>query len=245
MKQLSLLEDKLEKYNIQNKIHMISLMRYAKTYNDRILDYMLYYAEMNFELLSYEDILNIILTVLSAKKVNPFELMYRLRTRFNATFRELRPFQVLRTLNVYSKIKMHFMEQMYENIFKTLGDEKTVKTMNHIDGVMILNYYSKARYKDDELFERYLKLVLERIKNLNEFQLRILLLTLADLNYPKVEIYWLIYQHFNLIKVIGDIQKEETLTEFENQYFKAICDYVESKQKQSVDASQTATTEGM
>ena len=82
-----MLEDKLDKLSIQNKLNLLTLMRSAKTYNDKILDFMLYYADVNFDMLGYEDTLNIILTVLSAKKVNPFELLYRLRIKFNESYK--------------------------------------------------------------------------------------------------------------------------------------------------------------
>ena len=227
-----MLEDKLDKLSIQNKLNLLTLMRSAKTYNDKILDFMLYYADVNFDMLGYEDTLNIILTVLSAKKVNPFELLYRLRIKFNESYKELRPFVILRTLSVYTKMRMLFMEQLFENIFKVIGDDKVVKEFNHIDSVLIINYLNKSRYKDSSIFEKYLKKVMDNIKMLNEVHLKTLLLTLADMNYPKIEIYLEIYKHFNLITVIDDIQKEEVLTEFEIKYFKTICDYIIENSKQ-------------
>ena len=115
-------EDLVHEYNIQNKMKILNMMRYTRVYNDKLLDYFMFYADANFDLLNYEDLFNIVYVVTIAKRVNPFELIYRLRIKFNQVKDDLRPYTVLKTLAMYVKMKMNFMEQTFENIF-TIGEQ--------------------------------------------------------------------------------------------------------------------------
>jgi hypothetical protein len=223
------MEEVFESLNIQNKMMILRIMRVSKVYNPPILDYMLNYCDQNFDLMTYEDLFDVIWTVFQERSINPYEMFYKLRIKFNENYKTLKPFTIIRTLGVYCKLKMNFMEGMYENMFKIIGEEKTLREFNHIDAVLVLNYYGKIRYKDEKLFERYLEKVKANLSKYSENHLKILLLTLADLNYQDKSIYLSIYKHYNLLQLISDIEKEETLTEFEKQYFQAVCEYIISK----------------
>ena len=107
---LQVLEDKLEKTNIQNKINALYLMRASRIYNYRILDYMLSYSELNFDLLTYEDVLYLVITVNQARMISPYELMYKLRNRFYSCYTELKPYVVLKTLGLFCKMRLMYME---------------------------------------------------------------------------------------------------------------------------------------
>src|SRR5690349_5055685 len=86
---LKLFEDTIDDFNIQEKIKVINLMKLCKVYNDKLLDSILHFTEINFIHMNYNDLLNILITNHGARRITPFELLYKMRNRFNETYREL------------------------------------------------------------------------------------------------------------------------------------------------------------
>lgn len=223
---LELFQNSFNDLNIQGKMRIINLMRVCKTYNNKLLDSVLIFAEMNFTNLNYDDLLNIMITNHGARRVTPFEMLYKMRNRFNETFRELKPGTVIKTLGLFCKNRMVYTETFYENIFRILFDDAILKDFTSIDCVLTLNYYSKIKYRDQEFMEKFISKIEGNLKPLNEIQLKILLFSLAELNYKNDKTYTLMYQQFNLLKLIKEMKEEKGLTQFEQDYFQTIIDII-------------------
>ena len=225
---LKMFEESMDKYSIQEKMKILILMKSSRVFNDKILDFMLYYAEMNIETLNYDDLLLVFSTNMAAKRFTPFELAYKLRNQFNIIYRNLKPPTILKTFGVLCKIRMTFTETFNENIIKYFEQPGVLKEISSNNAVLVLNYYSKIKYRDNEFFNKYLAIIQKDVDPLNEVSLRILLLTLADLNYQDYEIYYLLFQRFNLLNLINEIQKDD-ISKSEQEYLQAVCDYISSK----------------
>ena len=210
-------QDSIDTLNIQNKIRIMNLMRRSQVYNYKILDFMLYYTEMNFENLSYEDILKIVMTNIGAAKMIPYEILFRIRNRFNKE-NDLRPSLIILTLAVFIRAKLMFTEPLYENAFKRIQDPDFIRALQPREIVMILNYYSKSKYRDQQLFDSLFQELINNIQSVNKIYMKILLLTLADLNYPDKETYAELYKTFNMLmkaeeksftEIVPDLEEEE------------------------------------
>ena len=224
---LTLFEDVIDSLNIQNKLAILSLMRNSGIYNHKILDFMLYYTEMNFDNLSYEDLLNIVRTNNGARKISPFEIFFRLRNRFNEQYDEFKSTVIITTLGVFCKARMMYSESLYENAFKCVQKEGFIESLRPLEAVLVLNYYSKTRYRDQQLFDSLFTKVLDNIKGLNKLYMKILLLTLADLNYPNKEVYMKLYQSFTASMIAEEKFDDDSLPEIEEEdYMQVIQDFI-------------------
>jgi hypothetical protein len=235
-------EDCLSTMTIQNKMRVVNLMRASKVSNDKILDFMLYYVEMNFPSMRYDDMLSITLACTGAKRITPFEIVYSLKNSFNKIHKELTPTVVLKSLGAFCKLRLMYTETLYENIFRVLGTETVVGGLTSIDCVLIINYYSKVNYRDSELLEKFINKVKGDLSPLNSIHLKILVLSLAELNYSDYSIYGTLFNKFkNLMDVIQALRKEENCDQFEEVYLKAICEYISPGSSESPLSSPVET----
>ena len=85
---------------------IVNLMKYTKVFNDKILDYMLYYVNSNFDKMNIDDIIHILDTVSSNRKITPYELLYKLRNKIQNNQYHYSPIQTLKILNLFTRIKM-------------------------------------------------------------------------------------------------------------------------------------------
>lgn len=220
-------ENSLDTMTIQNKMKMVNMMRASKVANNRILDFMLYYSEMNFQSMRYDDLLNVLLACMSAKTITPYELAYNLKNSFNKFYKEFTPTTIVKTLGAFCKLRLMYTETMYDNIFRTLQTDIVMKSLTSSDCVLIINYYSKINYRDSELLESFMEKVKEDLSSLNGVHLRILVLSLAELNYSDYSVYGVLFGKFkNFFEVIQGIRKEENRPKLEEEYLKAVCEYI-------------------
>lgn len=190
---------------------------------------MLYYTEMNLENLTYEDLLKIVMTNIAAAKVMPYEILFRIRNRFNKQ-NNLRPSLIILTLAVFIRARLMFMEPLFENAFKRIQDPDFISSLRPREIVMILNYYSKSKYRDQQLFDSLFQELINNIQSVDKIYMKILLLALADLNYPDKETYAELYKTFNMLMkaeqkpfsdIIPDLEEEE--------YIQVIPEYIGEK----------------
>ena len=201
-------------------------MRRSQVYNYKILDFMLYYTEMNFENLSYEDLLKIVMTNIGAAKVTPYEILFRIRNRFNKQ-NDLRPSLIILTLAVFIRAKLMFAEPLYENAFKRIQDPDVIRSLQPREIVMILNYYSKSKYRDQQLFDSLFQELINNIQSVDKIYMKILLLALADLNYQDKETYAELYKTFNMLMKAEDKPFGENIPDLEEEeYMQVIPEYI-------------------
>lgn len=201
-------------------------MRRSQVYNYKILDFMLYYTEMNFENLSYEDLLKIVMTNIGAAKVTPYEILFRIRNRFNKQ-NDLRPSLIILTLAVFIRAKLMFAEPLYENAFKRIQDPDVIRSLQPREIVMILNYYSKSKYRDQQLFDALFQELINNIQSVDKIYMKILLLALADLNYQDKETYAELYKTFNMLMKAEEKPFGENIPDLEEEeYMQVIPEYI-------------------
>jgi len=224
---LSFFEEKMDTLNFQQKNNILRLMRQSGVYNYKILDFMLYYVEMNYLQLSYENMLLIIKTNLNARKITPFELIYKLRNKFNQSYMQLEPLVIVSTLMSFSKMRLFFIEPFYENIFSRLND--SLKKLTIVDCVMILNAYCKIKYRDEIFFEKCLNKIQKNLAPLGRIHTKILILALANINHPNKSIFFELCHHHNILTLIKEIQDDNDVPQFEKDYLQAIYDLIISE----------------
>ncbi len=205
---------------------ILSLMRLFRVFNNSILDFSLYYADSNFDKLSYLELLQIVKTSIAAGNIVPYELLYKLRNEFNLIYHKLDPNVLLGTLLAFSKTRLFFAESFYENLFVTLKQDALITKMKARDCVYMLNAYRRTKYRDADLFERSLSNIRSNFKYLNRHQLKLLLLTLADLSYPDNTFFSELYQQFNILVLLTELNNEQDLSPSTLEYLKALHDYL-------------------
>ena len=230
---LNVLEKDIEKYNIQQMVLILFFMKTTKVYNDDILDFLLYYVEINFDNLIYQDKLNIINIIFSNRKIVPYELVYKLRNKFNNIHLSLEDKWILKTLKLFSKLKMTYTEIMFENIFKRMIDPKFLENCLDDDYVWILFAYSKIKFREKEFFDIIIDKIITNIKTLEFLRLKIFLISLSELQFDDMNVYINLLDQFNIINIMEDLKIDPEIKAIDRQYFQKICDYLINYKKES------------
>ena len=230
---LKVLKKDIDKYNIQQMVSVLFFMKNTKVYDDDILDFLLYYVEINFDNLTYQDKLSIINIIHSNRKMIPYELVYRLRNKFNDIHLTLEDIWIIKTLKLFSKLKMTYTEIMFENIFKRMIDPKFLENCFDSDYVWILFAYSKIKFREQEFFERIIHKVITNIKKLKFLPLKIFLISLSELQFDDMSVYIKLLDQFNIITFMEDLKVDPEIKAIDRQYFQKICDYLINYEKEN------------
>lgn len=209
----------LNKFIFKEKISLCLFMKATKFYDANFLDYMTIYCDLNFENIEIFDILLILSLNNNIQQSIPYELLYKLKKRILKLPREnLQPKVLLRILKVYSKKRLYYMENFYEIVYNEIISDKIFNNLAATDYVLLLYYYSNSFYRDENFFQRVLLKIEKYFKAEDSFYFRLILLSLAQLNFMTNEFFLKLKENINILETIEKL-KSEDLSNDQKRYF--------------------------
>lgn len=242
---LGLLYEHRATFNFQTKISLMNVMRVTRIYHDLWLDYLLGYVDNHFQHIGIDDMMVLFIAVVGNNKMVPYELLYRARERIKADANRIDSRTFLKIMNVYSRVRLPHKEAIHEAIITHFSKEKVMKEATLFDAVLIVYYFSRMRYKDNEFRDKYVDRVLSEFDKLDEIQLRLVILALAQLNYENKEVLKLLNEQVNVMDVLEKLKGENGANSTDSTFLKKVVEAMEQYQANAGEVDQAKFAQKM
>ena len=110
------------------------------------------------------------------------------------------------------------MENFYEIVYNEIISDKIFNNLAATDYVLLLYYYSNSFYRDENFFQRVLLKIEKYFKAEDSFYFRLILLSLAQLNFMTNEFFLKLKENINILETIEKL-KSEDLSNDQKRYF--------------------------